>query len=68
MIDDRRQGERREEKERVRRRMHARVDPDKYDYYPEKEQIPIGGLWAASSREQKVSSNGWRDTLEPDEL
>lgn len=41
MIDDRRQGERREEKERVRRRMHARVDPDKYDYYPEKEQADL---------------------------
>ena len=34
MIDDRRQGERREEKERVRRRMHARVDPDMLSSQP----------------------------------
>lgn len=38
MIDNHRRDERREEKERVRRRIHVTVDPSKHDYYPEKKQ------------------------------
>lgn len=36
MIDDRKREEHREEKDRVRRRMHVQVDPEKYDFYPER--------------------------------
>lgn len=41
MIDDHKQGERRDAKERVRRRMHTTVDPDKYDFYPGKEEADL---------------------------
>lgn len=39
MIDEQRRSEKDAEKERVRRRIHVTVDPDKYEYYPEKKQI-----------------------------
>lgn len=36
MIDDHKRDEHREEKDRVRRRMRVQVDPEKYDFYPER--------------------------------
>ena len=39
MIDYEKRHEREVQKERVRRRMHVSVDPDNYEYIPEKERI-----------------------------
>ena len=39
MIDEERRQERQKEKERVRRRMRVEIDPENYEYIPEKEPV-----------------------------